>query len=83
MSQDLFTFHEAVSALQILEEEVLDTHKAVIDQTGRFLNSAHSVFTATHEVDYDQDGKKCADLFQHNFFTHLKVFFVPRCVKYS
>lgn len=56
MSQDLYTFHEAVSALQLLEEEVLDTHKLVVDNTTRFLNDAHSVFSTTHEVDYDQEG---------------------------
>lgn len=55
LSQDLYTFHEAVSALQMLEEEVLDTHKMVMDNTTRFLNEAHSVFSATHEVDYDQE----------------------------
>ncbi|XP_012261011.2 uncharacterized protein LOC105688935 isoform X3 [Athalia rosae] len=55
LSQDLYTFHEAVSALQLLEEEVLDTHKLVVDNTARFLNDAHSVFSATHEVDYDQE----------------------------
>ncbi|XP_012275898.1 kinesin-like protein Klp10A isoform X2 [Orussus abietinus] len=55
LSQDLYTFHEAVSALQMLEEEVLDTHKVVMDTTTRFLNDAHSVFSATHEVDYDQE----------------------------
>ncbi|XP_011503871.1 PREDICTED: kinesin-like protein Klp10A [Ceratosolen solmsi marchali] len=55
LSQDLFTFHEAVSALQILEEEVLDTHKLVVDNTSKFLNNAHSIFSITHEVDYDQE----------------------------
>lgn len=58
ISQDLYTFHEAVSALQMLEEEVLDTHKVVMDHTTKFLNDAHNVFSATHEVDYDQEGKK-------------------------
>ncbi|XP_076166795.1 kinesin-like protein 10A isoform X2 [Ptiloglossa arizonensis] len=55
ISQDLYTFHEAVSALQMLEEEVLDTHKMVMEGTTRFLNDAHTVFSATHEVDYDQE----------------------------
>lgn len=41
----------------MLEEEVLDTHKLVMDNTTKFLNDAHSVFSATHEVDYDQEGK--------------------------
>nr|XP_012235503.1 PREDICTED: kinesin-like protein Klp10A isoform X7 [Linepithema humile] len=55
LSQDLYTFHEAVSALQLLEEEVLDTHKLVMDDTTKFLNDSHSLFSATHEVDYDQE----------------------------
>ncbi|XP_008543363.1 kinesin-like protein Klp10A isoform X4 [Microplitis demolitor] len=55
LSQDLYTFHEAVSALQLMEEEVLDTHKAVIENSNQFLNDAHEVFSATHEVDYDQE----------------------------
>ncbi|XP_029163470.1 kinesin-like protein KIN-14O isoform X3 [Nylanderia fulva] len=58
LSQDLYTFHEAVSALQMLEEEVLDTHKLVMDNTTKFLNDAHSVFSATHEVDYDQEDSR-------------------------
>ncbi|XP_015440199.1 PREDICTED: kinesin-like protein Klp10A [Dufourea novaeangliae] len=55
ISQDLYTFHEAVSALQLLEEEVLDTHKMVIENTTGFLNDARTVFSGTHEVDYDQE----------------------------
>ncbi|XP_033344815.1 kinesin-like protein Klp10A isoform X8 [Bombus vosnesenskii] len=55
ISQDLYTFHEAVSALQMLEEEVLDTHKMVMDHTTRFLDGARNVFSTTHEVDYDQE----------------------------
>ena len=40
----------------MLEEEVLDTHKSVMDETTKFLNIAHNLFTTTHEVDYDQEG---------------------------
>ncbi|KAK0178251.1 hypothetical protein PV328_002220 [Microctonus aethiopoides] len=55
LSQDLYTFHEAVSALQLMEEEVLDTHKLVMDSTTKFLNDGHGIFSTTHEVDYDQE----------------------------
>uniref|UniRef100_A0ABD2WAC8 Kinesin-like protein n=1 Tax=Trichogramma kaykai TaxID=54128 RepID=A0ABD2WAC8_9HYME len=55
LSQDLYTFHEAVSALQLLEDEVLDSHKLVMDDSTKFLNAAHSLFSMTHEVDYDQE----------------------------
>ncbi|XP_032457370.1 kinesin-like protein Klp10A isoform X3 [Nasonia vitripennis] len=64
LSQDLYTFHEAVSALQMLEEEVLDMHKLVMDDTTKFLNVAHDIFSITHEVDYDQEdyAKKWEDV---------------------
>lgn len=65
----MYTFHEAVSALQMLEEEVLDTHKLVMDNTTKFLNDAHSVFSATHEVDYDQEGKMNLFAFAHLRFS--------------
>ncbi|KAK0178250.1 hypothetical protein PV328_002220 [Microctonus aethiopoides] len=58
LSQDLYTFHEAVSALQLMEEEVLDTHKLVMDSTTKFLNDGHGIFSTTHEVDYDQEDMK-------------------------
>lgn len=58
-----------MSALQLLEEEVLDTHKLVMDSTTKFLNGAHSVFSATHEVDYDQEGKAYSSPFARFFFT--------------
>ncbi|XP_071868449.1 kinesin-like protein 10A isoform X2 [Bombus fervidus] len=61
ISQDLYTFHEAVSALQMLEEEVLDTHKMVMDHTTRFLDGARNVFSTTHEVDYDQEDSRGKD----------------------
>lgn len=41
----------------MLEEEVLDTHKMVMDHTNRFVDDARNVFSMTHEVDYDQEGK--------------------------
>jgi len=47
---------------------VLDTHKLVMDNTTKFLNDAHSVFSATHEVDYDQEGKT-------NLFAFITVTF--------
>jgi hypothetical protein len=40
----------------MLEEEVLDTHKLVMDDTSKFLNNAHGIFSMTHDVDYDQEG---------------------------
>ena len=58
----MYTFHEAVSALQLLEEEVLDTHKLVMDDSAKFLKAAHSLFNITDEVDYDQEGEPLINL---------------------
>jgi len=83
LSQDLYTFHEAVSALQMLEEEVLDTHKLVMDNTTKFLNDAHSVFSATHEVDYDQEGKTNLFVFITFYVFFIGFPFVTALISYT
>lgn len=55
LSADLYNFHEAVSHLQELEEEVLDNHRVVIDATPRWQQMDVSLLTMTNEVDYDVD----------------------------
>lgn len=57
MSADLYTFHEAVSHLQEMEEDVLDTHKAVLDQIPKWHQACATLLAMTNEVDYDVDGK--------------------------
>lgn len=66
----------------MLEEEVLDTHKLVMDNTTKFLNDAHSVFSATHEVDYDQEGKINLFLFAHLRFS-IGFPFVTALISYT
>lgn len=65
---------------------MLDTHKLVMDNTTKFLNDSHSVFSATHEVDYDQEGKtNSSSVFAHVSLppAPLSVYdyrlFVPPC----
>lgn len=36
MPDDLYTFHEAISHLQEMEEEILDLHKNVLDVSVKF-----------------------------------------------
>lgn len=67
----------------MLEEEVLDTHKLVVDNTTKFLNDAHSVFSATHEVDYDQEGKTNLFPFAHLRFFLLAFRFVIALISYT
>lgn len=55
ISADLLTFHEAVSQLQMLEDDVLDTHKSVMEATAQWHARDGQLLSMTHEVDYDQD----------------------------
>jgi len=55
LSADLYNFHEAVSHLQEMEEEVLDMHKATIEASPRWQQMDMSLLNMTNEVDYDVD----------------------------
>ncbi|XP_037077512.1 kinesin-like protein KIF2A [Pollicipes pollicipes] len=55
LSADLYNFHEAVSHLQEMEEEVLDMHKATIEVSPRWQQMDISLLNMTNEVDYDVD----------------------------
>jgi kinesin family protein 2/24 len=57
ISADLFTFHEAVSQLQILEEEVLDSHMGVAQLGPQWIELDRALLAMTNDVDYDQDGE--------------------------
>lgn len=55
LSADLYTFHEAVSHLQEMEEDVLDSHKLMLDQLPKWHQSCVTLLAMTNEVDYDVD----------------------------
>lgn len=55
ISADLFTFHEAVSQLQLLEEEVLDSHTSVAQAMPQWMELDRALLAMTNDVDYDQD----------------------------
>ncbi|KAK7584317.1 hypothetical protein V9T40_005280 [Parthenolecanium corni] len=55
ISAELYTFHEAVSQLQEIEDEVLDTHKAFIDLQLSWVQRSTEILKRTKEVDFDQD----------------------------
>lgn len=57
ISADLFTFHEAVSQLQLLEEEVLDAHTSLAEMGPMWTGHDHALLAMTNDVDYDQDGE--------------------------
>ncbi|XP_076331185.1 kinesin-like protein KIF2A isoform X2 [Tachypleus tridentatus] len=55
LSEDLVTFHAAISHLQRMEEEILDIHKALIDASHKWLEVDCSLLNMANEVDYDVD----------------------------
>ncbi|GFS80117.1 kinesin-like protein KIF2A [Nephila pilipes] len=55
LSADLYSFHEAISHVQELEEEVLDSHKAVIEASEKWFNRDNILLSMSNEVDYDVD----------------------------
>ena len=42
---------------QLLEEEVVETHKNLLDNMEHWLQQDASLLAMTNEVDYDQDGE--------------------------
>uniref|UniRef100_A0A8C2GFW6 Kinesin-like protein n=1 Tax=Cyprinus carpio TaxID=7962 RepID=A0A8C2GFW6_CYPCA len=58
VSPQLFTFHEAVSHLVEMEEQVLEDHRAVF-QSIRWLEDEKVLLEMTEEVDYDVDSYSC------------------------
>ncbi|KAH9383269.1 hypothetical protein HPB48_024386 [Haemaphysalis longicornis] len=67
MSGEMYTFHEAISHLQEMEEEILDLHKTVVEAssghcpwctaTQAWTHQDMDLLTMTNEVDYDLDQK--------------------------
>ncbi|XP_076019747.1 kinesin-like protein KIF2A [Genypterus blacodes] len=55
VSPQLFTFHEAVSQLVEMEEQVLEDHKAVFQESIRWLEEETFLLEMTNEVDYNVD----------------------------
>jgi len=55
LPDDLFTFHEALSHLQEMEEEIVDLHRTVVDNEPRWAHTDHNLIRMTEDVDYDVD----------------------------
>ncbi|CAH1393631.1 unnamed protein product [Nezara viridula] len=55
ISADLYDFHEAVSQLNKLEEEMLDNFKTWRDSCIKLDSQEKALVAATNDVDYDQD----------------------------
>ncbi|XP_075871197.1 kinesin-like protein KIF2A [Nelusetta ayraudi] len=55
VSPQLFTFHEVVSHLVEMEEQVMEDHRAVFQESIRWLEDEKVLLEMTEEVDYDVD----------------------------
>ncbi|XP_070292958.1 kinesin-like protein KIF2A isoform X5 [Salvelinus sp. IW2-2015] len=55
VSPQLFNFHEAVSQMVEMEEQVLEDHRAVFQESIRWLEDEKVLLEITEEVDYDVD----------------------------
>ncbi|XP_060686275.1 kinesin-like protein KIF2A isoform X1 [Hemiscyllium ocellatum] len=55
VSPQLFTFHEAVSQMVEMEEQVVEEHRAIFQESIRWLEDEKALLEMTEEVDYDVD----------------------------
>ncbi|CAB3387065.1 Hypothetical predicted protein [Cloeon dipterum] len=55
LSADLITFHQAVSQLQIMEDDLLESHARLAEESEKWLDLDRRFLTHTAEVDYDQE----------------------------
>uniref|UniRef100_A0A8C5TF45 Kinesin-like protein n=1 Tax=Malurus cyaneus samueli TaxID=2593467 RepID=A0A8C5TF45_9PASS len=55
VSPQLFTFHEAVSQMVEMEEQVVEDHRTVFQESIRWLEVEKLLLEMTEEVDYDVD----------------------------
>ena len=62
---------EAITHLQEMEEDLVDTHHNVIQTMQNWVQEDSQLISMTQEVDYDQDGNE--DTFQKNLELCLKT----------
>ncbi|XP_030368324.1 kinesin-like protein KIF2A isoform X2 [Strigops habroptila] len=55
VSPQLFTFHEAVSQMVEMEEQVVEDHRTVFQESLRWMEDERALLEMTEEVDYDVD----------------------------
>jgi len=56
LSADWYNFQEIISHLQALEEELVESHRANIDEMEHWMQRDAALLAVTNEGDYDQDG---------------------------
>lgn len=59
-------------SFQLLEEEVVESHKNLLDSMEHWIQQDASLLAMTNEVDYDQDGEK-----MDSCLTNILIIFIP------
>jgi len=54
-SADWYNFQESVAHLQLLEEEVVESHRNLVENMHKWIGQDSSLLEMSNEVDYDQD----------------------------
>lgn len=62
LSADWYNFQEAITHLQAMEEDLVESHHATIENMQRWVQEDSALLNMTNEVDYDQDGETGAHL---------------------
>jgi kinesin family protein 2/24 len=57
VTEELLTHHEVINQLQEMEEEVVDGHRMLFEQTQRWQEMDLRLLKMTEEVDYDMEGR--------------------------
>ena len=64
-------FQEAISHLQALEDELVESHRSSIQNMLRWTKDDAALLAMTNEVDYDQDGKLFVYIFLFTFHSDV------------
>ena len=56
ISAEMYSFHEAAFRLQEMEEDVVDSHKILLNTLPRWQESVGSLFATTDRIDFDVEG---------------------------
>ena len=59
-------------SFQLLEEEVVESHKNLLDSMEHWIQQDASLLAMTNEVDYDQDGEK-----MDSCLKNILIIFIP------
>ena len=68
-------------SFQLLEEEVVESHKNLLDSMEHWIQQDASLLAMTNEVDYDQDGKKMDNSCLNYIFDYFHPQLMPSSLR--